>query len=463
LKASPNLNFTVIKPEQKSLNDFVQMLKTVYQNFIQVLNGNIGFGDGTIPDNISGSWINVVAPVAPNTDFTVNHNLQRLPVGYWVMQKDRACDVYTGSVAATTTQLTLRATVASAVLRLFIIGILLGLFSASSYAQGAGHRDIALVSVNTSAGSGMVKIVPSAVITVCNGTTLPPDGSACTGAASIFSNVALTLPLPNPTNADAKGNYVFFAAAGQNYVVSVGGVGVSTYSYIWTAPIISSGALIVSSLSSTSANPALTGFIRMASVDTIDWRNNTNTADILLGKNVSDSLTYAGNAFLDSIGNFRIEAFNSGAGASSSTFWRGDGTWAAPISIAASVNLTGQGANIGGTTLFTPGVNGFYRISCYTVVTQAATTSSTLPSCLLFSYGDADTSATETNFALTAISTCNAVGCGPPSSSSSPVASGSYTFNAKGGVAIQYATANYASVGGTSMQYAIHLRLEGPF
>src|SRR6266481_2777881 len=135
MKAAPNLNFTVIKPEQKSLSDFVQMLKTVYQNFIQVLNGNIGFGDGTIPDNISGSWINVVAPVAPNTDFTVNHNLQRLPVGYWIMQKDRACDVYTGSVAATSSQLTLRASVASAVLRLFIVCLVLALFGVQSRAQ----------------------------------------------------------------------------------------------------------------------------------------------------------------------------------------------------------------------------------------------------------------------------------------------------------------------------------------
>src|SRR6266481_1003199 len=228
MKAAPNLNFTVIKPEQKSLSDFVQMLKTVYQNFIQVLNGNIGFGDGTIPDNISGSWINVVAPVAPNTDFTVNHNLQRLPVGYWIMQKDRACDIYTGSVAATTTQLTLRATAASAVLRLFIIAILLSLLSISSFGQGAGHRDFAFVAANTSAGSGVVKVTPSAVVTVCNGALLPPAGSVCTGTANIFSDVALTLPLSNPTNADARGNYVFFAVAGQNYVISVGGVGVTT-------------------------------------------------------------------------------------------------------------------------------------------------------------------------------------------------------------------------------------------
>src|SRR6267142_1583763 len=183
MKATPNLDFTHVKFEKTSFHHFVQMIKNVYQNLIGVINGRVGFGDGTLPDNIDGSWINVVAPVAPNTDFTVNHNLQRLPVGYWIMQKDRACDIYTGSVAATTTQLTLRATVASAVLRLFIIGLLLGLFASRSEAQGAQHLNFAAVAVNTSAGSGVLKVIPSAVITVCNGVTLPPNGSICSGTA----------------------------------------------------------------------------------------------------------------------------------------------------------------------------------------------------------------------------------------------------------------------------------------
>src|SRR5882762_11568874 len=135
MKAAPNLDFTHVDFEKTSFHRFVQMIRNVYQNLVTLINGNIGFGDGTLPDNISGSWINVVAPVAPNTDFTVNHNLQRLPVGYWVMQKDRACDVYTGSVAATTTQLTLRATVASAVLRIFVICFLISLFTFSVHAQ----------------------------------------------------------------------------------------------------------------------------------------------------------------------------------------------------------------------------------------------------------------------------------------------------------------------------------------
>src|SRR6267378_4351942 len=199
MRATPNLNFTVIEPTKESLRAFVGMLKSIYQNLTLVINGNLGFGDGTNPDNLSGSWINVVAPVAPNTDFTVNHNLNRLPVGYWAMQKDRACDVYTGSVDATKTQLTLRATVASAVLRLFVIGLLFGLFASRSEAQGANHTNVATKAVVPSGNLGLsgaiLQPISNATITVCNGSTLPAPGATCMGTASIFSNVALTSAL----------------------------------------------------------------------------------------------------------------------------------------------------------------------------------------------------------------------------------------------------------------------------
>lgn len=119
MKAVPNLNFTPLVPTKSSLDTFVSMIRGVYQNLVKVLNGNVGFGDGTNPDNISGVWATVVFP-APNTDVTVTHNLGRIPVGYIPMTKLAACDVYTGSVAPTTTQLTLRGTVATTV-TLFIV------------------------------------------------------------------------------------------------------------------------------------------------------------------------------------------------------------------------------------------------------------------------------------------------------------------------------------------------------
>jgi len=133
MQATPSLDF--IPPKPPELNNFVQMLQKSWRNLTTLINNKIGFGDGTNKDNIDGVWANVVAPVAPNTNFVVTHNLGRVPVGYWVMQKDRACDVYTGSVAATSSQITLRASVASAVLRLFVLCFTLALLGVGLQAQ----------------------------------------------------------------------------------------------------------------------------------------------------------------------------------------------------------------------------------------------------------------------------------------------------------------------------------------
>ncbi len=104
--------------------DFVQFYKSfkrVWEQTARIINGGLSFGAGTTKDNIDGAWIVVADTGGANTNFTVTHNLSRIPVGYWVMKKDRAVDVYTGTVAATATQLTLKASVANAAVTLFVI------------------------------------------------------------------------------------------------------------------------------------------------------------------------------------------------------------------------------------------------------------------------------------------------------------------------------------------------------
>ena len=121
MQATPNFDFTTVQPTQPSLNSFVQMLVKIYKNLVAVINGKIGFGDGTNADNIDGVWVGIVTPVTPNTDLLVTHNLGRIPVGYVAMTKNAACDLYNGSVAPTTTQITLRATGSSVIIKLFIV------------------------------------------------------------------------------------------------------------------------------------------------------------------------------------------------------------------------------------------------------------------------------------------------------------------------------------------------------
>jgi hypothetical protein len=127
--------------------------------------------------------------------------------------------------------------------------------------------------------------------------------------------------------------------------------------------------------------------------------------------------------------------------------------------IVAKADLLAQQATVSPTTLYTVPANagGMYRISAYSVVTQAATTSSALPG-VLVTWTDNDTNFSEF-FNLSNSNSTNTVGAistspngGFPSSPS--------TINVKPGTVIQYSTSTYASVGATPMLYAVHIKLE---
>jgi hypothetical protein len=108
-------------PWSSNLSRFARMMLTLWQNLAYVLKGQIGFGDGTNLDNINGFWATVPDTGLANTDFTITHNLGRIPVGYITMTASIATDIYTGSVSATKTQITLRSSAAHAAMSLFII------------------------------------------------------------------------------------------------------------------------------------------------------------------------------------------------------------------------------------------------------------------------------------------------------------------------------------------------------
>jgi len=101
-------------------DNFVTMLREKYEKLSVVVNGQIGFGDGVNRDNVDLAWISVVAPVTPDTNFTVVHNLNRVPVGYLVVDSDLATNVYRGSLPGTKTTITLRSSVASVNLKLWV-------------------------------------------------------------------------------------------------------------------------------------------------------------------------------------------------------------------------------------------------------------------------------------------------------------------------------------------------------
>jgi hypothetical protein len=96
-------------------------LDSTYKRLALVINGRISFGDGLTRDNIDGTWVNVPDTGIGNTDFTVQHNLGRLPVGYILMRTSLPTSIYDGSIPATTTEITLRSIIDNANVTLFIV------------------------------------------------------------------------------------------------------------------------------------------------------------------------------------------------------------------------------------------------------------------------------------------------------------------------------------------------------
>lgn len=122
--------------------------------------------------------------------------------------------------------------------------------------------------------------------------------------------------------------------------------------------------------------------------------------------------------------------------------------------IVAEANLGIQG-NKTNTLLYAipSGDNGMYRISCYVVLTQAASTSSVLPSCGV-AYYDNDTAVLE-QVPFTLTSALNTVGL-----NSATFGADTEVFNPTQAGGIYWYTVGYASVGATVMLYDVHVRLE---
>ena len=99
---------------------FISMLQKMWRNLAGVINGKISFGTGSQSDNIDGVWLTANFSLA-NTDATFTHNLGRIPVGYLVMTKNQAGNIFTGTIAATTTQITLQSSTAGETATLFVL------------------------------------------------------------------------------------------------------------------------------------------------------------------------------------------------------------------------------------------------------------------------------------------------------------------------------------------------------
>jgi hypothetical protein len=226
VQAQSSLDFLPKDGSKKDVIGFGQLLQKMWRNLVTlVINGHISFGDGINRDNIDGNWANLTTPVAPNTDFVVNHNLGRLPVGYLVTYKDRAVDVYTGSVPATTTQITLRATVASAVIRLFIFCLVLFLGASLAQAQTTVNLTVLDTASNAWGGPWTVSILPPPGISPPPIPTIVSGGGSLTTQTGTLVSGSASIILPANANLAPSGTRwlfnVCFSATGPCYTQPV--------------------------------------------------------------------------------------------------------------------------------------------------------------------------------------------------------------------------------------------------
>jgi hypothetical protein len=111
---------------------------------------------------------------------------------------------------------------------------------------------------------------------------------------------------------------------------------------------------------------------------------------------------------------------------------------------------TAQTANVNVPALYAVPTTGMYRVSAFVALSQAATTSSTLPS-VGVNYTEAITSTVVQDNNITAQSTLNQVGVH---------SGGSAVILAQQGSNIGYVTSGYASSGATAMHYGVQIKVE---
>jgi hypothetical protein len=92
-----------------------------------------------------------------------------------------------------------------------------GPWAAASRAQGSRKDDIVFNTRGQPLAGAQVRVCTSSATTT----------SPCTPLANIYSDLALSQALANPTATDGLGNYNFYAAAGR-YVIEVSGPGITT-------------------------------------------------------------------------------------------------------------------------------------------------------------------------------------------------------------------------------------------
>jgi microcystin-dependent protein len=187
---------------------------------------------------------------------------------------------------------------------------------------------------------------------------LPAAVQGCVSYQGLWNAIANSPPIPTASAAN-KGWYYVVNVAGTTAIDGINSWGLTDW-------IVSNGSVWnkVDNTDSVTSVAGQTGVVVLTKAD-VGLANVDNTSDatknaapgVLTNKTIAgaDNVLTVRLDTSDVIGNLPVSHFNGGAGASTGSFWRGDGQWAAP---AGGGNVTGPVVSIDGEIVLFNGTSG---------------------------------------------------------------------------------------------------------